>query len=132
MKTTMLMAAICCCFQASANEVPVHSAPAVSVTKNFNPSFSFVRGHKQGKNTTVTWGMNSNAGISNFIVECTYEDPNDPYSVWQPVGNMPCTNSPIFKFTDAPVLPGILNYRIIAVLNNNSTVTSGIYSIEIK
>lgn len=132
MKTTLIMAAIFCCFQASANEVPVQKAPAVSVTTIFNPSFSFIRGHKQGKNTTVTWGMTYNTGISNFIVERTYEDPFDPYSVWQTVGMIPCTNMPIFKFTDSPFLPGILNYRIIAVLHNNSTVTSGIFSIEIK
>src|SRR6187399_616550 len=112
MKTTMLIAAIFCCTQVSASALPGKSLQTFSETRSFVPSFSFIRGHKQGKNTTINWGMNNNAGISHFIVECTYEDPNDIYSVWDAVGIVPGTNSPIFKFVDSPVLPGMLNYRI--------------------
>lgn len=100
-------------------------------TKAVAASFKFIRGHKQGKNITVNWGMHNNSGVNNFIVESTYEDPNDPYSVWGTVGVIPCTNSPIFKFTNYPELPGTLNYRVTAVMDDNSTVTSGIYSVEI-
>lgn len=75
--------------------------------------------------------MDNNFGISNFIIENTYEDPYDPYSVWQTIGVMPCTNAPIFKFTDSPQLPGTLNYRVTAVLSDNRTVVSAIYSTDI-
>jgi hypothetical protein len=139
MKRTLILAAISiiiavflCCIQFIVFAFPAKSAATLSASKTFAASFSFIRGHKQGKNTTVTWGMVNNTGINRFIVECTYEDPADPYSVWQSVGYMPCTNSPIFKFIDSPVLPGMLNYRIIAVMNDNSTVTSNIYSILIQ
>lgn len=106
-------------------------APPVTEIKAFSASFKFIRGHKQGKNITVNWGMHNNAGICNFIVESTYEDPNDPYSVWGTIGVIPCTNSPIFKLTNYPELPGTLNYRVIAVMDDNSTVTSGIYTTYI-
>jgi len=132
MKTTILFAAILCCTQISASTLPVQPLTSVIEKKSLAPSFAFVRGHKQGKNHTVTWGMNNNAGISNFIVECTYEDPNDTYSVWQTAGITPCTSSPIFKFIDSPVLPGVLSYRIVAIMNDNSTIVSGIYSVYVS
>jgi hypothetical protein len=139
MKRTLILAAISiivavflCCIQFIVFAFPVKAAATVSASKTFTASFSFIRGHKQGRNTAVTWGMVNNAGINRFIVECTYEDPADPYSVWQTVGLIPCTNSPIFKFIDSPVLPGMLNYRIIAVMNDNTTVTSNIYSTLIQ
>lgn len=129
---SVMVAIFLICIQFIVFAFPVKSAVTVSASKTFTAAFSFVRGHKQGRNTTVTWGMVNNAGINRFIVECTYEDPADPYSVWQSVGYMPCTNSPIYKFIDSPVLPGMLNYRIIAVMNDNSTVTSNIYSVLIQ
>lgn len=133
MRTTILLTASLLCLQVFAFKTPVNSVPTATTTvKPTTVSFSFIRGHKQGANTTVAWGMVNNSGITNFIVECTYEDPTDPYSVWQTVGIVPCTNSPIFKFVDSPVLPGTLNYRIIAVLTDNTTVTSGIYTTQIR
>lgn len=132
MKTIILIAAVLCCTQISASVTPVKKLSFVAETKSFVPAFSFVRGHKQGRNHVVTWGMTNNTGISHFIVQCTYEDPYDPYSVWQSVGVLPCTKSPIFKFTDSPYLPGTLTYRIIAVMSNNSSITSWFYIININ
>jgi len=133
MKTILLFVVLCCSVQTFANEPTPKSNDAATVTATPPPpSFSFIRGHKQGHNQTVNWGMTNNAGISHFIVECTYEDPADPYSVWNSVGVVPCTNMPIFKFIDSPSLPGTLNYRIKAVMNDNSTMTSGLYTIYIQ
>lgn len=131
MKTITLFAAIFCNLPVFAN--PVNNEPVITIAETtITSSFSFVRGHKQGKNTTVTWGMTNNSGIDHFIVERTYEDPNDPYSVWQSVGLIPCTHMPIFKLVDNPVLPGTLTYRITAVMNNNSTVVSPFYTAYIQ
>ncbi len=132
MKTILLFAGILFGTLFSSAGIANNAGVPTTKTKNTSTFFSFIRGHKQGKNTTVTWGMTNNAGINYFIVECTYEDPNDPYSVWQTVGMMPCTNHPIFKFTDSPVLPGTLNYRITAIMNDNSTLTSGLFTIQIR
>lgn len=131
MKTIILIAAIFCCPQVFAENTQLK--PIIPVSKPLPPTaFRFVRGHKQGKNIAVTWGMNDNSGISHFNVVCTYEDPTDPNSVWRTVGVIPCTpRTPIFKLIDSPELPGTLNYRIIAVLDNNSTITSEIYTTYI-
>lgn len=139
MKTLILLTAIICCTPHSGSADPRGTQISVSPVISFpaqevvNTGFSFVRGHKQGKNIAVTWGMNDNAGITHFVVVCTYEDPYDPYSVWRTVGMLPCTpRSPIFKIIDSPVLPGTLNYRIVAVFSNNSTLTSEIYTTYIQ
>ena len=129
---SVMVAVFLICLQFIVFAFPVRAAVNIAASKTYTAAFSFVRGHKQGKNIAVNWGMVNNTGISRFIVECTYEDPADPYSVWQVVGNMPCTNSPIFKFIDSPALPGMLNYRIIAVMNDNSTVISPIYAVLIQ
>lgn len=131
MKTIILLVAVFFSVPLFANE-PDKTINEVATQSTPPASFSFIRGHKQGKNQAVTWGMNNNAGISHFIIVCTYEDPADPNSVWNQVGVMPCTNMPIFKFIDSPYLPGTLNYRVIAVMNDNSTVTSDIYTIYIQ
>ncbi|MEO7307721.1 MAG: hypothetical protein ABIR78_11735 [Ferruginibacter sp.] len=137
MKAIFLIAIVFSCTQivasnwASNSSVKLAEPAKVSEIKHIETSFRFIRGHKQGQNVTVQWGMNDNSGVSSFTIENTYEDPNDPYSVWQTIGVLPCTNSPIFKFTDSPQLPGSLSYRIIAVLNDNRTIVSAIYTTEI-
>ena len=98
MKTSILIAVIFLCSSfVSASASPVKSPVLVSESKSLLPAFSFLRGHKQGRNYTITWGMTSNTGISHFIVKCTYEDPYDIYSVWQQIGIVPATNSPFLN-----------------------------------
>lgn len=132
MKTIILIGSILLCSLFSSLAISTNAKTVISEVKTFSPSFSFIRGHKQGRNIAVTWGMTNNSGVNHFIVECTYEDPTDPYSVWQTIGLVPCTNHPIFKFIDAPVLPGTINYRIVAVMNNNTTITSVYYTTYVR
>ena len=132
MKTIILIGSILLCSLFSSLAISTNAKTVISEVKTFSPSFSFIRGHKQGRNIAVTWGMTNNSGVNHFIVECTYEDPNDPYSVWQTIGLIPCTNHPIFKFIDAPILPGTLNYRIVAVMNDNTTITSACYTTYVR
>ncbi len=134
MKTIMLITALLCGAHFSVHaKSPETVLPVAEVTPPV--SFSFIRGHKQGKNHAINWGMDlhENTGISHFVVVCTYEDPNDIYSVWRTVGMIPATaRTPIFKIIDTPVLPGTLSYRVIAVLSDNSTITSDLYIIYIQ
>lgn len=131
MKTIILLLTVFFCVPLFANE-PGKKINTTITHPTPPTSFSFIRGHKQGKNYTVTWGMTNNSGVDHFIIQYTYEDPNDPNSVWPTIGLMPCTNMPIFKFTDSPFLPGTLNYRIIAVMDDNSTLTSGFWTTYIQ
>ena len=100
---------------------------AASPTTN---GFDFVRSHRQGKGATVTWAF-STGGAASFAVQRTYEDPADPYSVWEPVCSMPCNSSRSYKHTDENVFPGIINYRIVALMNDGSTAMSDVTSIRI-
>lgn len=131
MKAIILLVVVFFTVPLFANE-PGKKINTIATQPTLTASFSFIRGHKQGKNQAVTWGMSNNSGISHFIIVRTYEDPADPNSVWNQVGVMPCTNMPIFKFIDSPYLPGTLNYRVIAVMSDNSTVTSDIYTIYLQ
>jgi hypothetical protein len=111
---------------ASASQEEFKAAPS------FNPSFSFFRVHRQGKNGAVTnWGLSSNAGVSGFFVEKTYEDPSDPYAFWETVSSLPCNGERSYKCTDNNVLPGFITYRITAQLNTGGTMVSEIRTLHI-
>ncbi|HMJ48829.1 MAG TPA: hypothetical protein VK498_15965 [Ferruginibacter sp.] len=131
MKNVIFIATLLSCAQVSATEPPIKKSTTIS-QQQFTGSFSFFRGHRQGKNITLTWGMSSNAGIDQFVVECTYEDPTDPYSVWSTKGVVANTNLRSFKFEDVTdVYPGTMYYRIIAMSGNAPSVVSQIESIRI-
>lgn len=133
MKTAILCAVLFSSTHVSA--VEPHSKLPVTIfqIKPTSVVFSFVRGHKLGRGHSVQWSMVSNAGIDHFEVQRTYEDPSDIYSNWYIVGNVNNSNANVFKITDQSVLPGIINYRIIAVLTgNNGTVISDIYTTTIN
>lgn len=94
--------------------------------------FAFLRAHRQGSGITLTWGMASNTNLIGFDVEKTMEDPNDPYSVWIPVTNVPGGDSRSFKTTDSNVLPGTSNYRVTAWYADGRSSTSEIISVRIN
>jgi hypothetical protein len=64
-------------------------------------------------------------------VERTNEDPNDPYSVWVTVGSQGCNGSRSYKCCDETPFPGYVNYRVTAVLNNGTTIQSGVSVVHI-
>jgi hypothetical protein len=70
--------------------------------------------------------MTASNGISCFILERTYEDPNDPYAEWSYVCNQACTGNRSYKFTDGNVSPGFISYRVTAMLQGGGTIVSGI------
>ncbi len=86
------------------------------VKANVNESFSFFRTHRQGKTgITATWGLFSNAGVTEFVLQRTYEDPSDPYAMWDEIGTVVCNSNRSFKATDSNVVPGFISYRVIAM-----------------
>lgn len=102
----------------------------VKVSK-LNPSFSFVRAHRQGKGITATWGITSTDGVIGFTIQKTYEDPTDPYAFWEDLCSLPCNPSRSFKHTDNSVFPGYINYRIVARMDNGSDVMSETVTVRI-
>ena len=130
MKTITISAIIVMAlFSIAANPVPREKLSANNVNKCFD-GFSFVRSHRQGKGAEVSWGfLSSNA--SGFSVQRTNEDPNDPYSAWIDVGRVGYNSSRSYKCHDESPFPGFINYRIIAVMKDGSTMTSQISVVHI-
>jgi hypothetical protein len=92
--------------------------------------FSFVRTHRQGKGAVVSWAFSS-TNASGFAVQRTNEDPNDPYSVWFDISDVACNSSRSYKANDANPFPGLINYRVVALMNDGSTMTSEVSTIKI-
>jgi len=113
----LVVTSICVSWYAPAS-TPVNTPDQLAIAKeNLIPSFDFIRTHRQGRGATTTWGLVSNTGVSGFVLQRTYEDPYDPYSVWDNVCTMPCNNNRQYKHTDPDLSPGLINYRCVAVDN---------------
>jgi hypothetical protein len=113
------------------SELSEHNKSTVKAELVQNTAFAFLRTHRQGKGITVVWGVTSNTGVVGFSVQKTYEDPNDPYSEWIQVTTSECNGSRSYKCTDANVSPGFINYRVVAFLDNGSTIKSAISTVHI-
>lgn len=131
MKTiTLLAISALVFFSIAAAPAPEKETSVRNVNTAFD-SFSSLRTHRKGQGAEITWSFSSSSGVSGFIVERTNEDPNDPYSVWTTVGSTACDGSRSYKCCDASPFPGYINYRVTAVLNNGTTITSGVSTVHI-
>jgi hypothetical protein len=129
MKTKISVVAIILMAFIAISATPVKPVSKTS-SKKASDTFSFLRTHRQGKGAVVTWSFSS-SNASGFTVERTNEDPTDPYSVWVDVGDIACNSSRSYKCQDANPFPGLINYRVIAVMNDGSTVTSDVSTVKI-
>ena len=133
----MKIAILCAVFFSSTQFTPVEaqekSSAAISQTKTAPVAFNFVRGHKQGKGYSVQWSVSSATSVESFEIQSTYEDPNDDYSNWYTVGTMNGKRGNVFQFNDLNVLPGMISYRIVAVIAGaRGTITSPVFTTAIK
>lgn len=103
----------------------------VAIKEKQSGDFSFFRTHRQGKGVTASWGVTSGAGVVGFQVQKTYEDPTDPYAVWEDVSSVPCNGSRSYKATDNSVFPGSISYRVSALLSDGNSIESGISTVRI-
>lgn len=117
----------------SAEKLPVKVGSAGSAAiKPFNQVFNFVHVHRQGRGVTVAWNTSMTSSIvSEFTVMRTYEDPNDPYSVWEVVNVFACTSGRSYRCTDQNVSPGSISYMVIASMIGGGTVISEINTVRI-
>jgi hypothetical protein len=127
-KLSIVVAILIMAFVAIA-ATPIRSGSPVCA-KKVADTFSFLRTHRQGKGAVVTFAFSS-TNASGFTVQRTNEDPTDPYSVWIEVGTCVCNSSRSYKVSDANPFPGLINYRVIAVMNDGNTVTSDVSTIKI-
>jgi hypothetical protein len=117
---------------ASGSPSAVSSAAVIIKPAALQCNFAFVRGHRQGNGTALAWGMDG-AGAAKFYVSRTYDfDPYDPYAVWEDVTVMNANNSRMYTVSDKSVFPGMIHYRIVAVMTDGSSVSSEIKSIRLN
>jgi hypothetical protein len=107
------------------------NAPVKVNEAKLNPTFSFTRAHRQGKNIVATWAISSNEGVLGFSVQKTYEDPTDPYAFWEDLCTVACNPVRSYKHTDTNVFPGYVHYRIVAQMSNGSSVVSETATVRI-
>jgi hypothetical protein len=117
----------------SAEKLPLKVGSAGSATiKSFNQVFNFMHVHRQGRGVTVAWNTSMTSSVvSEFTVMRTYEDPNDPYSVWEVVNVLTCTSGRSYRCTDQNVSPGSISYMVIASMVGGGTVVSQINTVRI-
>jgi hypothetical protein len=130
MKTlTLLAISALVFFSIAATPAPEKETSVKNVNKAFD-GFSSLRTHRKGKGAEITWSF-ATSGVSGFIVERTNEDPTDPYSVWITVGSVAADASRSYKCCDESPFPGYINYRVTAVMNNGTTVSSSVSTVHI-
>jgi len=117
----------------SAEKLPVRvGSTGPAAIKPFNQVFNFVHVHRQGRGVTVAWNTSmSSSVVSEFTVMRTYEDPNDPYSVWDVVNVLPCTSGRSYRSTEQNVSPGSISYVVMASMIGGGTVMSEINTVRI-
>lgn len=109
----------------------IAAAPLPANTRKAFDGFTSLNTHRQGKGgAEVTWSFSS-TNVSTFTVQRTNDDPTDPYSVWINVSCIGCDGSRSYKCHDDNPFPGFVNYRVIAVMNDQSTVTSQVSTLHI-
>jgi len=103
-------------------------------------SFGFIRSHKQAKGIEVSWSFVGNA--TGFTLMRTYEDPTDPYAFWETVdgtaSNFSASNGTAsngngsYKAHDSDVAAGFLSYKVVASMQDGSTVVSDVSIVRIS
>lgn len=130
---TILSALIMLATVSSAEKLPatINNIKPASV-KSFNPVFNFIHAHRQGRGITVAWSSLANSSeVNSFAVYRTYEDPNDPNSVWNIVNTLPCNNGRNYRVTDTNVAPGTISYVVVASFTMGGTEMSEIRTVRI-
>lgn len=102
-----------------------------TVSKAAAGGFSFFRTHRQGKGVAASWGLQSEGGTIGFRLEKTYEDPTDPYAIWEQADFVICNDSRSYKSADTNVFPGNVSYRVVAQQADGSTVESAVSTVRI-
>lgn len=117
----------------TAEKLPVKvGSTSPTALKPFNQVFNFVHVHRQGRGVTVAWNTSMTSSVvSEFTVMRTYEDPNDPYSVWEIVNVLTCTSGRSYRCTDQNVSPGSISYMVIASMIGGGAVVSEINTVRI-
>lgn len=94
--------------------------------------FSFFRTHRQGREgVAATWGVPSTQGVSGFVLQKTYEFP-DEYATWENIYETGCNGARSYGFVDVNVFPGEVSYRVVAMNGTAVSFVSTISAVQIR
>jgi hypothetical protein len=86
------------------------------------PVFVRFNTHRFGRfGATASWSIDNLNGVTGFILQRTYEDPTDPYAVWDDINAIPCGSIRNFRVNDSNLSPGYISYRVV-MLNGATPV----------
>jgi hypothetical protein len=96
-------------------------------TKSTAFEFGMIHLHRQQDGVGLQWQVSDNSIVEGFHIERSYDGSN-----YIPVGDVAGEATPSwYRYLDVPVFPGVINYRIVAVLNDGTEVTSAVQTVRI-
>jgi hypothetical protein len=78
------------------------------------------------------WSFANETGIVKYEVVRTYNEPTDPYAIWELVTTVNPNGSKSYKIIDSPVYPGFISYQIKAINSNGIIIKSAIITEKIN
>jgi hypothetical protein len=96
-------------------------------TKSIVFEFGAIHVHRQQDGTGLQWQVSDNSIVEGFYIERSFDGTN--YITVGDVAGAATTSW--YRFRDADVFPGFINYRIVAVLNDGTEVTSAVQTVRI-
>ncbi|HRO68896.1 MAG TPA: hypothetical protein PK951_00910 [Chitinophagaceae bacterium] len=111
--------------------VPVVKASYISDDMQSRPIFTYFKLDSRNKGVTATWGINEQSRIVGFKIQKTYDNPKDEYADWDDIATMSNSGARSFRYTDDKDITGNIHYRIVALKDNNNSISSAIASVRI-
>lgn len=101
--------------------------PIQVASKSTAFEFGTIHVHRQADGVTLSWDVSDNSIVAGFYIQRSHDGVN-----YVMVGSVTGqSTSPWYRYNDESVFPGFINYRLVAVLNDGSEVTSPVQSIRI-
>lgn len=89
------------------------------------PPFGFFRGHRQGRDISLSWGMTDPSTVESFVVERSFDG-----EYFDPVCTMNCNNTANHSYRDTGVF-GTIYYRITAIMIGGGGVYSPVIDVRV-
>ena len=123
MKTILTVAFVA--FFAITTSAVATTVPPAYTQSTTNSCFSYFRAHRQQNGVGMMWAV-SQAGVVAFNIERSYDG-----EYFDPVTTVAGNGAAQYRFTDQDTYPGVLYYRIVAVMEDGSTDESPVETVRI-
>lgn len=102
------------------------TTPELQISKVFSVNnFGSFNVHRQHNSAALSWGFNS-ADVSGFIIQRSYDGTN-----FDTIDQVGLSSARWNRYLDNTVEPGIIYYKIIAIMNDGSREDSPVSSVRI-